>query len=384
MAATLEKSKLLKITTQEIEKYLTEHPDLTGNDDSQRAYEMAITDMIVQIENLLQNDDRKNSDEMDVQMVCDTITPLFSSYAPEQEKLAYAAYFSLCTFYRRRSLHDSLEALLKSAPDSFKEKLSYKFVSLMCKKMQNPNDLSLLKQADALCAPDSMGHNYGVEHCFAEYVADACENNETRVPYLIKEYMQKAIDRIESAIEKSSQRNGGESYPKFYVTRARLLNIKAVYGDPKEQETYFSLGQADIRKAYFLETSKSRQTEYQMTGIRLQSFYYQRTLDRNIKRQEETIEKQIQENNVKNLEFLSFFSAIIGLLIAGTQIMMGMKFAEGATLLVALTGCLITAFGAIGFVLHNKPKRWIVNTIIVILGIALTVFAMLYGGKYAM
>ena len=92
----------------------------------------------------------------------------------------------------------------------------------------------------------------------------------------------------------------------------------------------------------------------------------------------------MQENNVKNLEFLSFFSAIIGLLIAGTQLMMGMEFAQGATLLVALTGCLMTAFGAIGFILHSSGKRWLVNAIVVILGIALTVLALLYGGHYAM
>ena len=383
MAATLEQMKLQEITTQEIERYLSTHPDIVGKDDCQRDYEMAITNLIVNIENLLENDARKNSDEQDAELVRKAIGPLFEGCLNESSELAYAAYIALCSFYRRRALAENLSELLDAAPKSYKGKPMHQFIRLMCNKMLNPNDLTLLDEADRLCEPSVMGTNFGVEHCYAEYVADACENNEARVPYFMTEYMQKAVDRVESAIKKSKEKNNGKAYPKFYVTRARLLNIKAIYGDPETHDALFEQSQNDIRLALTGEKSKSKQTDYQLIGVRLQSLYYQKTLRQSIKRQEEALDKQIQENNVKNLEFLSFFSAIIGLLIAGTQLMMGMKFAEGATLLVALTGCLITAFGAIGFVLHGCSKRWIVNTIIVLLGIVLTVFAMIYGGMYA-
>lgn len=383
MADTKTALVLTEITQQQVREYLNSHPDVLGNHDGLRSYEVAISNMIVQMENLLKEKEEHN-DRRIYEAVPAAIRPIFED-EDTSEELAYAAYVALCTFYRRARRHQELETLLTTGKAGFKNKISYQFISLMCQKLKNPNDWTLLEKADHLCQPGVMGYNIGVEHCFAEYVADACENDETRAAYFVKHYMDKAIARVEDAINKSIDENNGKTgYPKFYITKARLLNINAIYGDPGEQETSFNQSQSYIAMAASVEPSMNRKLEYQVIGDRLQSQYYRKTLARSIKRQEEELAAQIRESNVKNLEFLSFFSAIIGLLIAGTQIMMGMKFSEGATLLVALTGCLITAFGAIGFVLHNPSKRWIVNTIVVILGIALTVFALIYGGKYAM
>lgn len=360
----IKKGQLQELTVACVREYLTTSADITQEGDGTRAYEEAIVSLI-------------DNNPWEYDMIRKVMDPLIEEYETAPE-LAYAAYFARCTFYRRRKMFKELNILLNAPKPGFGNKVSYDFMMLMCKKILDPNDWSLLEEADRLCRPDVMGYNYGVAHCFAEYVADACENNEGRIAYFMKEYMDSAVKRVTDAIQES----GG--YPKFYVTRARLLNILAIYGDSAHQEAYFTQAQHEVALAIEKEKDKNKQIDYQLTGVRLQSKYYERTLGQSIKRQEEILDQQIKENNVKNLEFLSFFSAIIGLLIAGTQIMMGMKFAEGATLLVALTGCLITAFGAIGYVLHSTKKRLLINTIVVILGILLTVFAMLYGGKYAM
>jgi len=268
--------------------------------------------------------------------------------------------------------------LLNAPKPGFTEKVSYHFMNLMCRKMLDPNDWSLLEEADRLCDQKVMGYNYGVAHCFAEYVADACENNEARVSYFIKEYMPSAMERVNDAIKQS----GG--YPKFYITRARLLNIKAIYGEPENRASYFNQVQHDVSLAVSKETNKNKQIDYQLLGVQMQSKYYEKSLSQSIARQEKAIEDQIKENNVKNLEFLSFFSAIIGLLIGGIQIVTQMTFPSSATLLVALAGCLITAFGAVGYVLHSGWKRVVINSVIVLIGIVITVLAMLYGVQYAM
>lgn len=364
MAVLTKDAKLETLDVVQVKAYLTTNPDVVKQGNGTRAYEEALVRLI---------DDNK----WEYETVKAVMLPLIEEYEAAPD-MAYAAYFALCTYYRRNGLHKDLNMLLNSPKPGFADRVSYQFMNLMCKKMLDPNDWSLLEEADRLCDPDIMGYNYGVKHCFAEYVADACENNENRVSYFIREYMSNALDRVNDAIKQS---NG---YPKFYITRARLLNIKAIYGEPENRASYFSQVQHDVSLAISREKNKSKQVDYQLLGVQMQSKYYEKSLSQSIKRQEESIEQQIRENNVKNLEFLSFFSAIIGLLIAGTQIMMGMKFAEGATLLVALTGCLITAFGAIGYVLHSGWKRLAVNTIIVLIGVALTVFALLYGGKYAM
>ena len=364
MAASTKTAKLQELTTQCVREYLTTTPDVVEQGDGTRRYEQAIVHLV---------DDNK----WEYETIGQVLNPLIEEYEPAPE-LAYAAYFTLCTYYRRFGLSHDLNKLLSAAKDGFKEKVSYAFMNLMCKKMLNPDDWSLLDEADRLCDMNVMGYNYGVAHCFAEYVADACENNESRVSYYLQEYMQEALDRVKEAIKQS------EGYPKFYITRARLLNIKALYGEPENRDACFTQMQHDVALAVSLEKDQRKQIDYQLRGMQMQSKYYEKTMTQSLKRQEEIIQAQIKENNVKNLEFLSFFSAIIGLLIAGTQIMMGMKFAEGATLLVALTGCLITAFGAIGYVLHGGKNRLLVNTIIVLLGVAVTVFALLYGGRYAL
>lgn len=364
MSVLTKPAQLQELTTEYVREYLSTNAAITQQGDGTRAYEEAVVHLV-------------DDNGWKYETVGAVFEPLIEEYETAPD-MAYAAYFTLCTYYRRFGLKQDLNLLLNKPKPGFADKVSYDFMMLMCKKMLDPNDWSLIDEADRLCDPKVMGYNYGVPHCFAEYVADACENNEARVSYFIKEYMQNALDRVNDAIKQS---NG---YPKFYITRARLLNIKALYGEPENRASYFSQVQHDVSLAVSKEKDQKKQVTYQLLGVQMQSKYYEKSLSQSMKRQEEIIDAQIKENNVKNLEFLSFFSGIMGLLIAGTQLMMGLKFAEGATLLVALTGCLITAFGAIGFVLHSGWKRIVVNAIIVLIGVALTVFAMLYGGRYAL
>lgn len=354
--------ELKALNVESVADYLTNHPAVAANKDGSRAYEVAIVQLI----------DRNPWDSNSILTV---MTQLIDQYAQNPD-LAYAAYYGLCTYYRRNRSVKEYNNLIKSPKGDFETRPSYVFLALMCDKMLNPKDWRILRRAEKLCGMEGLKDNYGVKHCFAEYVAEACENDPSRVSYFIKEYMDSAIRRVDEAIAES-----GDSYAKFYVTRARLNNIKAIY---TEDESCFRLSQSEIEEAISKEDDSAKRNDYNSIGVQLRSEYYAKTLAKQISDQEASIQKQFHENNVKNLEFLSFFSAIIGLLIAGIQVTLNMDFRQAATLLVALSGCLITAFGAIGFVLHSKWQRWIVNLVIVMIGALLLISAMLYGAKHAL
>lgn len=349
------------LNADEVLTYLSTQTDILTNRDGTRAYEEAIVRLIDQ------NDWSKQS----------AATILTSLIATAEENTAFAAFYALCTFYRRHDFKSELRETLVQYASRFSARPSYAFIHLMSRKMSDPNDWSILEDANRLCDPEILGYNYGVEHCFAEYVAEACEKDPSRAAYYVSEHLDAALERVADALKQSC------GYPKFYVTRARLQTLKAIYRDGVEKEAIFHQALNDIELAVSREEDNQKKINYRLVGLQLQSSYYERVLAQSISRQEEQVNEKLQEGNVKNLEFLSFFSAIIGLLLAGTQLLLGLTFAQGAALIVVLTGCLITAFGTIGFVLHEK-KRFKINLLIVAIGLALAVFGMIYGGIYAL
>ncbi len=354
-------AKLQTLSPDAVKNYFSSQEDIVKNEDGTRAYEEAIVRLI----------DQNNWDKK-------TASAVFTSLISSQDSnLSYAAFYALCTYYRRHDFKSELRETLFHFAEQFSARASYAFLRLMSRKMSDPNDWSILEDADRLCDPAILGYNYGVEHCFAEYVAEACEKDPARAAFYVSEHLDAALKRVNDALKQSC------GYPKFYVTRARLQTLKAIYQDGAQKEALFHQAQNDIETAVSREEDDQKKVNYRLIGLQLQSFYYERALAHSISRQEEQVTAKLQEGNVKNLEFLSFFSAIIGLLLAGTQLLLGLTFAQGAALIVVLTGCLITAFGTIGFVLHEK-KRVKINLLIVSIGLLLAVFGMIYGGIYAL
>lgn len=336
-----------------LEKTFTAYPN-----DGSRDYEENIVSMI--------DDNTWKKDNIE-----EILKKLISNHAQEP-KMAYAAFYALCTFYRRHKYKKEYHTEITVAEGSFTKMASFPFLKLMCDKLMNPRDWKLLDTARSLCEEEGLKENYGVKHCFAEYVAGACESDPDRIDHWIKKYMDDAKAMAEEAIKCAP------NYAKFYVTRARLRNIVAIHDDNGSE---FKESQQDIETAINNEVMVDKRAEYRVIGTQLKSEFYEKSLLHKIQKQEEDIKQQFQENSVKNLEFLSFFSAVIGLLIAGVQVTLNMNFRQASTLLVALSGCLITAFGAVGFVLHSKWQRILVNILIVGIGFTLLVLAMKYGEK---
>lgn len=331
--------------------------------DASRAYEQAIVKLI----------DNNDWEEETVKRVMEELIQENIARDPD---LAYSAFYALCTYYRRNKIVGKYTRLIDAWQEEFKSYASYAFLKLMCDKMVNPHDWELLETAKTLCGEPGLSDNYGVKHCYAEYVADACEADTGRMKHFVETYLQDAKDKLEEAIHADPE------YAKFYVTRGRLTNVKAVYEINKD---FFSEALADIDRALKYETKTEKRAEYRVIATQLKNEFYEKQLLAEIEAQEQDVKKQFQENNVKNLEFLSFFSAIIGLLIAGTQTVLNMTFPQAAAVLIVLAGCLLTAFGALGYILHgNDEVHGKINKKIVIIGIVLLALAIVVGTIYAL
>lgn len=362
MTETAVSPALAVLDADSVRNYLTAHPDIAADNDASRPYEVAVVQLI-------------DKNPWNIELVAKVMNQLMEP-GKETPAVAYGAFYALCTYYRRNHSVKEYNSLIKSARKDLAQRDSYPFLALMCEKMLNPKDWRLLGKAKKLCSAKGLRDNYGVKHCFAEYVAEACENDPSRADHFIKEYMESALQRATEAVAESE-----DKYAKFYVTLARLNNIKAIH---LEDESCFRLSQSQIEEAIEKEDDGTKRNVWQSMGVQMRSEYYAKTLEKKIASQEENIQQQFHDNNVKNLEFLSFFSAIVGLLVGGIQVTLNMDFRQAATLLVALAGCLITAFGAIGFVLHSKWQRWIINGVIIVVGALLLISAMLYGAKHAL
>ena len=349
------------LSAQNVYEYLKSVVDEFHGDDTLREYEESIVKLI-------------DLNKWSVESVTSVMQQLIKS---DDRNVAYAAFCALCTFYRRNHDINEYGDIINKFRSEFQHMRSFAFLELMYQEMKSPDSPKLLDTADQLCAPDMLGSNYGVQHCYAEYVAIACEKDIDKAEYVVKKHMEKALSRVNDALRLS---NG---YPKFYVTRARLLVIKAIFTDGKEREILFNSALEDIDLAVATEKVVSKMVGYQITGTRLQMLYYQQSLSKNIAQQEASLNERIQDVNVKNLEFLGFFSAIIGLMLANIQLVQNLHFAQAATLVVVLNGCILTAFGALGFILHGTKERLKTNCIIIALGLILTIVALIYGGIYA-
>ena len=221
-----------------VRAYFTTEPDIVQCGDGTRSYEEAIVRLIDQ--NAWSYDNVKS-----------IMRKLINEYETAPES-AYAAFYALCTYYRRHNHKAEFNELLNEAKSEFREKISYSFLRLMCRNLLDPNDLTILEEADRLSDPQVMGYNYGVEHFFAECVAAACEKEPSHAKYFVTEYLDDAIARVNDAVKQSA------GYPKFYVTRARLQNIKAIYADVEDRDAYFKQSQNDVEIAISKETDKAK------------------------------------------------------------------------------------------------------------------------------
>lgn len=301
-------------------------------------------------------------------------------------RISYAAFYALCTYCRKNSHLTEYRSLLNEYDNYFKkEETSFQFLELMYRSAsasQTPREINrkLLTDAEELCCLVGLKHNYGVAHLFAEIVAIYFES------FLQKDlsskdlsYIDTGIDYVTRALEESKSDTADRGYPKFYMTRARLLYLKAIFDDSDSGGISFDKAHEDVAQAIDYEENAQKMAAYQLKESSLRSAYYEESLRRQVNKLEHTFRELDSASTKKNLELLSFFAAIFSLIVTGMSLATKIDFPHSAILLLIMTGCISVAFGGFGFVINNKERK-LANIILILIGSLLIIGAILYGG----
>jgi tetratricopeptide (TPR) repeat protein len=211
-------------------------------------------------------------------------------------------------------------------------------------------------------------NNAGVVHNFAETIASAYEESDVSTKSFIKnEWLEKANEAIDLAINLDS------TYAKYYCTKGRLLAIEEKYDEAKES----------IRRAIDIEDSGKidyviRLGNYQYYLLLVQNNQYNKLIDdqmienqKTMNKTVEDIDNKLKETNIKNLEFLGFFAAIVSFTIGSIQIINNQTFESAMNLIIVLFAALLSVFSAFGFMLNGLKKNSIPNVIVFVIGVTL-------------
>lgn len=269
------------------------------------------------------------------------------------ETQRYAAFFTLATILRRRGHFSVLLELLDEQQSSFGHFGTFHHMKAMALTGRaEPHDLPLaIASSDR--ARDLLPGHPGVLHSYATLkIAEL----ESRIPMstVITEVEDMAtaeeIDGILSAVLLERPH-----YAKFHASLARLESLRGKHQD----------AQRFLSRAMELEDPASKDFNLRMVS-------YNQILSRIVMRESlstvasetqaatiaahqahESVKSFVDQMQTRYLELLGIFSAIIGIVLTGVQVAAGMDFADGARLMLMVTGSILIVFSAITAVLQR-------------------------------
>ena len=269
------------------------------------------------------------------------------------ENQRYAAFFTLATILRRRGHYSSLLSLLDEHASSFEHFGTFHHMKAMALTGRaEPHDLPLaLASSDR--ARDLLPSHPGVLHSHATL---RITELESRIPMssVISESADQAIaeevDGILSAVLLERPH-----YAKFHASLARLESLRGNHQD----------AQRFLSRAMELEDPASKDFNLRMVS-------YNQILSRIVMREslstvaletkeaaitaqqaQESVKSFVDQMQTRYLELLGIFAAIIGIVLTGVQVAAGMDFADGARLMLMVTGSILIVFSAITAVLQR-------------------------------
>jgi hypothetical protein len=252
------------------------------------------------------------------------------------EKLRFAAFFALATFYRRSHDTTQLERLLFQWEERFSGSPLFDHVKALALNMRGgrSNRLSALDLVRR--ARGKWPHHVGIAHSFAETVA-FCVYEKYHLPE--KALLGEALRAVDGAIDEEPR------YAKFHRTRGWLQFLA---GDAEEGKQSF---------ARAMDYEDSSESDY---AIRIGS--YQTLLDALNARQEllalrgvaESVREDLVHSRDRYLEFLGFFAGLLALMLGAISFASAhFTFREGYALILTLGGVLLVAFGGFGLLLQK-------------------------------
>ncbi|MDJ0900246.1 MAG: hypothetical protein QNJ55_15690 [Xenococcus sp. MO_188.B8] len=270
----------------------------------------------------------------------------------QDQKIRYAAFFTLCNYHRRYKNPSKYNDLLESHRNEFQSHSTYNHLYSMFLQQRNKNQ-DLIKaiyfaEESISKAPKHPGFLHNFSHAVVTAVEEGVIPSEQSKDQLAlaKKYLKSAI-QIEP------------DYAKFYCTKGRLLAIQGFFVKAKGDIRIAIDKEDSLREDYAL-----RITDYQSYLMRIQLQEVSKELGRKLKdtsnellselqSERRSLNKRVDQERVRSVEFLGFFTAVISLIIGGIQISQRQDIVESAQLMIVFTGTLLIAFSSLSFLLNG-------------------------------
>lgn len=262
---------------------------------------------------------------------------------------AYAAFVALATYYRRSGDHRKLWDLLQRYKASFEDRALFcLFESLYYLDQGGPSSLrsALRCIQDAL---DKVDSHQGVFAAYADIVATGESNGAFHHPELIDD----ATEKIEAASRIAPE------YAKYYYLKGKLLLLRDEY-TPSMQLIMRAIELEDPNRSTYATVV----SEYQVLLNRAISLKANHDLTQRILAAEtrfhedhEILRKSADSAKTESISQLVFFTGIIAIIFSSVQSAGNSSLETGIILIVALTGCLLVAFGVFSYYIVDRPLR---------------------------
>lgn len=296
----------------------------------------------------------------------EVLEELLASAADEDH--AYAAFYCLNIIHRRNRDFTLLERLITAQEARFGVRPTFQHLKVLFTidrgVGRRKEELIQWAYEDANANAD----NAGFVHLFADVVASLAEEADTEHERnVVDTWLDDAIAAANRAIRLDSR------YAKYYATKARLLAFKGQYAESMELIHMAIDTEDSTRPDYAI-----RLGEYQSRRLWIQARRSDLVLAERSQGAADALQdrynslrdgldsatEKIDESNVRNLQFLGFFAALISFTIASVQIAAAQPPNDAIRLIIVLTGGLLVAFSGFGVLLEGgrlgAPVRRIV------------------------
>lgn len=332
-------------TSDETKSILLELDTFKNYKDYNRDYEVKIVDFIRQLK------DVKN-----IEAKFETLLSEMIDGDTYNEVVSYAAYFTLCTIYRRRRHFSRYHVLVTDMKfvRLFDKFISFGHLKSMCliEMAKTRGELleatecskSVVEKVEYSIPKEELSRvNIGFYHSFALNVAKGFEDSYLSMPR-DNEYFNLAKNYANKSIHHNFK------YAKFHSTLGRLYLVEKQYKEAIE-ECLIAIDYEEL----VTTDDFIRVNDYQNYILTAKSFLNMEKLNATLY---DEIKSEVDDMRSKNIEVLVFFVSIMSFVIGSIQLTNGeFNFVDKAALIVLLFGCLLTVLGAFGRNLNGSNKQ---------------------------
>ncbi len=277
------------------------------------------------------------------------------------QKTRYAALFCFGTWLRRMKESSRLINLLDKYQSEFNSLGTFHHLRAMALTQRAGRQDLFQALASSSRALELLPEHIGVKHSYVITRIVDLEESLKSSKLSLSEKQEEQLSNAENLLQSVMAEE--PKYPKFQASQARIHSLRGRHDDARQS----------LLQAIDLEDSKGpdfpiRISEYNQVlfGISLREALS--TVSAEVSKAQNLAEefgselkRFTSETQTKYLELLGIFSAVIGLVLTSVQVSTNSQtFAEGAGLMMVVSGSILIVFSAVGAIV-NRPLKFILT-----------------------